>query len=111
MAITGSLTLQGTLLGLPGGSKSPFVAWTITNGVGTITVVDVPTTGVTVTVPTNTTLAIITPPTGNTNALRLNTDTPLRKTLPTVYSPDTTVTSFTLTATGSTISGVEVNLV
>ena len=111
MAITGTLTLSGTLLGLPGGSKSPFVAWTITTGVGAITVSDVLTTGTTFTVPTGTTLAIITPPTANTNALTLNSAVSLRKNLPTVLALDTTVTTFTLTATGSTIAGVEVNLV
>src|SRR5262245_62094454 len=118
MAITGSLTLQGTLLGLPGGSKSPFVAWTISAGVGTILVTDVATgSGTTITVPSgNPTLAIITPPTGNLNVLTAkgvsgDTGIALRKNLATPLTLDTGVTSFVLTATGGTIAGVEINFV
>ena len=89
MAVTGTLNLDGTLLGLPSGSKDVHLQWVITNGTGDITTANLAAGDNFLVIRSGTTVVCIVPPPGNAVALTLkgaggDTGISLKPALPTV---------------------------
>lgn len=92
MAIAGTLSLTGTLTGESTGTHQVALEWEITTGKET-TVVGLSSGDNTLSVPTGTTLIVITPPTSNSLALKVkgaggDTGVAISKTKPTVLTWD-----------------------
>jgi hypothetical protein len=110
VSATASFFCEAT--GLPSGTKTVSVSWTVSSPVGQTTDVDLSSGANTISVPTGTTLVIIVPPTTNTQTLTLkgvtgDTGVQLKKTKPTILAWQTG-SSFVLTA-GASIAGVEIS--
>ncbi len=114
MAAAATVTIAGTVTGLPSGTKTLTGTLTSVAAVGTVQELTLASGANTVTVPTGATAVLITPPAGNTVLVTLkgvtgDTGVPLHKTFPTLLPLDSTVTTFCLTAASLFASPVELN--
>ena len=110
MAVTGTISLTGTVAGVPEGSRTLGLSWSITAGVSNVTT-DLASGANTITVPSGTTLVVIIPPSTNLQTITAkgvsgDTGFQLSKTLPSVICWQTGA-NFVLTA-GGTITGLEI---
>ena len=107
MAVTGVLTLSGTLVGYPGGAfRNILETWTLVAGKGVV-VYDLANGANSIAVPTGTTVVIITPPASNVQSLTITgAGFELGRTTATVLAWNVSPT-LTLT-TGGVITGVEI---
>lgn len=106
MAASGTVTIQGSVTGLPTGSKIFQASVTSAAAVDHTLTQDLSAGANTITIPSGATCVMITPPSGNTQALTLkgvsgDTGIAISKTKPTLLSFDTPPANFVINAAGS----------
>lgn len=104
MAATGTISVTGTVSGLPEGSDTVALSWALTDAIGDV-LRGLSSGANTVSVPTGTTLVIIIPPTTNTETITLkgvsgDTGRQISKTKPTILAWETG-SDFVLTTSGA----------
>ena len=114
MAITGTITVKGELVGTPSGRKDLEFSYIISAGIGDVQTLTLASGNNTITPPTGSTLCIITPPTANTTTMFLkgvggDTGVTIARESPTILGLFSAVT-FVINAV-SEIVGVEFNFI
>lgn len=114
MSAVASLTIGGSVTGLPTGAKTFSGTISSAAAVGQTTEVTLASGDNTITVPTGATAALIQPPSANAVALKLkgaagDTGIAIHKTMPSILALDASQTDFILNAVAQTAGATEIS--